>query len=408
MNGDGLRVAFLTTEFVTEHKTGGGLGNYLNRITRAFRDLGHHPEIFVLSTHPPETFVHGGVVVHRVSPADSDYVLRAVGWLTHKVRADGCFYSLIRILSGSLGLAQAIRRRERETRFDLIQSADWQAPGLFVPHQRNRPHLIRCSLASDLYADCDGDRGPRRFWLKNLERAAIRRADATYAPSRFIADHLERTLKLPISVVRPPVFIESDVDNHPQLNLPKRFLMHFGQLRSRKGTDWIVRALPEAWAAEPELRMVFAGQVDPFEKAAWSESWGDLARNVVWVGPLSKPSLYAVLGRADAAVLPSIVDNLPNTVIESLMLGIPVVGSAGASIDELVEPEVTGEVVPINDVSALAAALVRVWQRRSPVRKGFIWNSSILREMQPNQAVKNLLRLAGLESGCREIAAMPR
>ncbi len=236
----------------------------------------------------------------------------------------------------------------------------------------------------------------------------IRRAYATYAPSRFIADHLQRTLNLPISVVRPPVLFESNVDELPQLHLSKRFLIHFGQLRSRKGTDWIVRALPEAWVTEPELKMVFVGRVHPRDRAAWTKTWGDLARNVLWLGELSKPSLYAVLRRAEAAVLPSIVDNLPNTVIESLMLGVPVLGSAGASIDELVEPGVTGEVIPINDVSALAAALVRIWQGRSPVRKGFAWDSAIAREMQPKQAVINVLRIAGLECRCREMVVTPR
>jgi glycosyltransferase involved in cell wall biosynthesis len=56
--------------------------------------------------------------------------------------------------------------------------------------------------------------------------------------------------------------------------------------------------------------------------------YGVIVPNRIHVtGSLSKSELYAVLQRADAAVLPSQVDNLPNTVIESLMFGIPVIGS---------------------------------------------------------------------------------
>ncbi len=115
---------------------------------------------------------------------------------------------------------------------------------------------------------------------------------------------------------------------------------------------------------------------------------------MIYLGALPKPQLYAVLRGAEAAVLPSLVDNLPNTVIESLMLGLPVIGSAGASIDELIEPGITGELVPLGDVPALAAALVRFWRGQSPVRKGFLWRSPIAREMEPPNSVESLLQLA--------------
>ena len=110
-------------------------------------------------------------------------------------------------------------------------------------------------------------------------------------------------------------------------------------------------------------------------------------------GPLSKSELYAVLQKADVAVLPSQVDNLPNTVIESLMLGIPVIGSRGASIDELVEDDQNGHLVDLRDTNGLAEALVKMWSGNSPVRKGFEWNTAIAREMRPSALLKISLRL---------------
>ena len=110
--------------------------------------------------------------------------------------------------------------------------------------------------------------------------------------------------------------------------------------------------------------------------------------------PLTKPELYAALRRADAAVLPSLVDNLPNTVIESLMMGIPVIGTNGASIDELVQQDVTGELVAPGDVEGLATAMVRVWKGQSKVRKGFSWRGGTADEMRPDSAIESLLRLA--------------
>jgi glycosyltransferase involved in cell wall biosynthesis len=88
-----------------------------------------------------------------------------------------------------------------------------------------------------------------------------------------------------------------------------------------------------------------------------------------------------------------LMDNLPNTAIESLALGVPVVGTAGASIDELVVHGESGLLVPPADAAALADAMVEVWRGRSFGRV------APPEEMRPERAVVELLRFAGLEPG---------
>jgi glycogen synthase len=141
--------------------------------------------------------------------------------------------------------------------------------------------------------------------------------------------------------------------------------------------------------------MVWSGPVwDQQKLDYWRSLWGDRAKQVHITGPLSKSELYAVLQKADVAVLPSQIDNLPNTVIESLMFGIPVIGSRGASVDELVDEDQNGHLVDLGDADGLAKALVKMWRRNSPVLKGFEWNTAIAEEMRPERAVANLLALA--------------
>jgi len=50
-----------------------------------------------------------------------------------------------------------------------------------------------------------------------------------------------------------------------------------------------------------------------------------------------------------------------HTVIESLAFGVPVWGSHGASIDELVNEGRTGHLVAIGDVEGLADVLIKMW-----------------------------------------------
>ena len=168
------------------------------------------------------------------------------------------------------------------------------------------------------------------------------------------------------------------------------YLVHFGSLGARKGTDLVADALPIAWRSEPELRMVFVGPISTTNRDRFSSGWGPDAHKVRFTGPLDKPELYAVVAAAQASVLPSRMDNLPNTVIESLALGTPVVGSDGASIDELVTPGVNGSLVPIGNVQALAEAMVlahRGGLRGLPV--------GVPADMQPAVALNGLFDLAG-------------
>lgn len=65
---------------------------------------------------------------------------------------------------------------------------------------------------------------------------------------------------------------------------------------------------------------------------------------------------------ADLFVIPSIQDNLPNTVLEAMACGIPVVGFNVGGIAEMVRHGVTGLSVPPSDATLLGSAIVELLQ----------------------------------------------
>jgi len=390
-----MRIAFLTPEYPTEVPDGGGLGNYIHRFAKLLIGSGHEAEVFVIGAEPG-SFVHDGVPVHRVGLANHrllHFVDRGLAKLFHY----NAFRQIPQLVLQAWAMAHALERRHTVAPFGLVQSADYFATGLLVRKRKDRVHAIRCSTAADLYSDYDGPTFLHSL-RAGLERLSMRRADVAYAPSCYIANHFLRAHGIKVSVVRPPLYLECSASSSLPFSLPDRFFLHFGQLMERKGTALLAKALPIAWEAAPDLTMVWSGRCWHEEKLAeWRSLWGTRASQIHITGPLRKPDLYAVLQQAEAAVLPSQVDNLPNTVIESLMFGVPVLGSRGASIDELVEDGRTGHLVPLGDEKALGEMLARMWRGASYVRKGFVWDSQIVEEMQPPHAVSNLLALA---EGC--------
>ncbi len=390
------RIAFLTPEFVTNSPTGGGLASYVARMARILRSMGHEVEIFTLAD-AAGVLDHDGVRVEHAAPSNNALTrLLGAHW---RLRLK--FGVTLRQLRGAVALARALEHRHKEQPFDLVQSADWGLSGLFVPRRPGRRHLVRCSWsrkacerAAGLMPNLDN------FLIAALERRCMRRAHGVYAPSRFVADAVSRDYGIDIQVVRPPVEFakpSSMSDLLTSVALPPRFLLHFGLLSAVKGTDILLHALPRAWERASDLHVVLIGrECESGYAKRLLQPLGERGRtHVTWTGPLPREQLAAVLPHAEAAVLPSRSDNLPNTVIEALAVGVPVIGSDGASIDELVRPGVNGRLVPVEDVDALADALADAWHGQLAPLRGADNTARTLEPLKPQNAVTALMRLAG-------------
>lgn len=390
-----LRIAFLTNEFVIENPSSGGLASYLNRITRVLHEQGHEPVVFVQKrlSDTPAIIDHDGIRVEHISPQQGFVIRLSRYFERHFLKSP--WGGSTGFLAASWALGQAVEREHKARPFDFIHSASVGACGLFIRRLPGRPHLVRLSSDRQLLFEVEGLNTLGSRLMGRLERFALRRADAAYAPSRFLADYCRESRGDDIKVIRPPFFLDAAPLERVPIQLQGRYLIHFGRLGVVKGTDVLAKALLLVWQQEPAFRMIWAGRVtNPGDYEACHLLWGEFAGNVQWLGAIQKPLLYALIKGAVASVLPSRVDNLPNTVIESLLLGTPVIGSRGASIDELVEPALNGELVPIADEVALAEAMLRLWRDEAPYSRGKISLGDVFRESEPRVAAERLLGLA--------------
>ena len=116
----------------------------------------------------------------------------------------------------------------------------------------------------------------------------------------------------------------------------------------RKGFNLLTEALHGIEAAE-NLLLISIGSGKPVIPA-------DI--NHLHLGSIQSEYLMSVaLNAADVFVIPSVQDNLPNTVLEAMACGIPVVGFNTGGIPDMVRPGVTGLLAPVGDVRALREAI---------------------------------------------------
>lgn len=381
-----LRIAFLTSEHAVEHEAAGGLASYVKRISETLNELGHHAEVFTFADGDETAAAAGNVLIHgtRVPGA------RAGSWAGRFAPSRSLTGSWLR---GARAMARRLAARDSDAPFDIVHSTNCSAVGLFVPRMARRRHVVRASSLRELWLREDR---VRLGWDVRaacwLERAAMRRADVVIAPSAWLAARLRVVLARDVAVVRPPAVLEADTSKTGLANLPLRYLVHFGQLGPRKGTDLLAHALLRAWQDDESLRMVWLGkEVSPGMLASWQRLWGHHADKVVVLAPRPKSTLYAIVRGAVATMVPSRADNLPNSAIESLLLGVPVIGTTDSSLEELVHSAHSGTLVPQDDADALAAAMIEAWRGEAAWQRSSFERPPILESMAPALAAHALL-----------------
>jgi sugar transferase (PEP-CTERM/EpsH1 system associated) len=104
------------------------------------------------------------------------------------------------------------------------------------------------------------------------------------------------------------------------------------------------------------LRLVIAGE-GPL-RGALESAIRDLGLNGrVWLAG-DRADIPQVLQCLDIFVLPSLAEGVSNTILEAMATGLPVVATRVGGNLELVQPGVTGTLVPVSDPDALAQGLL--------------------------------------------------
>jgi glycosyltransferase involved in cell wall biosynthesis len=121
-----------------------------------------------------------------------------------------------------------------------------------------------------------------------------------------------------------------------------------------------LRAFAIVRAGRPGARMTIAGSGP--ERARLDELTRSLGLDgqVTFTGRLDNDRIAALYQQADVVLNPSLVDNMPISILEALASGVPVVSTDVGGIPFLVEHGKTALLVPPRDPEAMARALLRL------------------------------------------------
>lgn len=353
-----LHIAFPTPEYVTE-PVYGGLATYLYKTTKYLKELGHEPVVMLLCNEN-NVVVHEGVTI--VKKKISKYWWYWLGNIA-------TFFQLNTILltfCKSISINKMITNYEHQAKisFDLIQYSNVQFLSSIT--LRNRLYCLRLSQYYHEYLKYVSKR-PKSF--KNLQKVYLEKKciqksrSYIYSPSKLISSLVEKELKIEVPVIRTPFFkyakktYERKISNQP-------YMLYFGTLTMSKGVDLFADIIFDILDSHKDIHLKLVGRDTPIQlhrfkipffnklftekliESTYSQliikSAGTYSNRVQHYPIMKQRDLQQVIQQAHLVILPSRIDNFPNTLSESLSLGKVVIVANNSSLDELISHEESG------------------------------------------------------------------
>ncbi len=187
------------------------------------------------------------------------------------------------------------------------------------------------------------------------ERWTLRRATHVQVKSAFSMEHLRKSdFAGSVHHVEPAIHERFWSTPTPE---PRIRIVTVGSLLTRKGIGDLLEAMGELAqnGVMPCLDIVGSGpQRLEFEDLA---SRLRLSDSVIFHGELPPEAVHQLLAQGGLFVLASHIENSPNSIMEAMATGLPVVATNVGSVHNIVTSGVTGLVVPSKEPGRLATAI---------------------------------------------------
>ncbi len=258
-----------------------------------------------------------------------------------------------------------------------IVHAHWVIPGgVMGAAAAGRRPLIVSLHGSDVFV------AERHRLARLAARAVFRRAAWVTACSTDLRDRAVRLGAPPDRVTVVPYGVDSErfkpdrrarAQGRAMLGLADDvpLVLAAGRLVEKKGFEHLIDAAAILRDEFPALRIIIAGGGDLDAALLARAVAARVADRVQLLGAVPHHAIPALLAAADVAVVPSIhdqagnVDGLPNTVLEIMASGTPLVATPVGGIATVATDGQTARLVPERDAGALANAIAGLLRQPS-------------------------------------------
>ena len=364
-----LRICLVSKEYPPEGR--GGIAKYVRLLAHGLVEEGHDVTVIAGpaangSSHPSSSHSAAhGLKLYRVE----DRRLALPPQLRRKAR--GIWNQLER----SWAVDREISRLQRtQGPFDVVEMPNWGAEGLCYSLHPRAPLVIRLSTPLAQVSFLKEGRSDR-LGLRLacfLEALPARRASCIIANSEFISQFCIKLYRIPGA--KPAVIpLGIPVPDSPPPKSEARekavTVLFLGRLEKRKGIDRLLHAIPQVIRETPFCRFIIAG--DDIGEAPQGKTYRDYfesfassaaCERTTFMGHVEEGKLSQLYAECDIFAAPSQSESFGLIYLEAMAHAKPVVAFHTGGVPEVVAHDENGILVELDNISALAHALVRLIQ----------------------------------------------
>lgn len=326
---------------------GGGIGSYVYITAKLFRGNGHDVTVFIHDIQEKEI---------RIEKEDG---VRFVYFSLHQYK---CKDLLGHHAHMSWSFAKVVEQFiQQEGAPDIIEAQEYlgiayyiiQYKKLLYPAYRAVKIVITCHAPAFVYLEYNHfiTYEMPYFWVGEMEKSVLAGADMVLTPSRYIIDEIRKLITLPGFQPRHvlnPVWANKTV---APAGFEKGRIICFGKISPLKGTFQLLSYFKKAWDAGENWKLELIGGGSQYHVAENNSMTGVVEGKykdyinrglLVLRGALPHSEAVKDIARAQVVIVPSLVDNLPYTVIESMQMGRVVLTSKQGGQSEIISDGVNG------------------------------------------------------------------
>ena len=312
----------LTTEYPPGF--GGGIGTYVYNTARMLSRNDWTVTIFLYNN---------SLRRDKISNADKIRLIEFTSFRTKEAKALGFetarSYDFATVLNDYMkaeGLPDILESQE----YGAIPYYTLQFKHLDYPYFKDLKILLTLHAPSFLYNQYN--RVPSfelpYYWIGEMEKWCIIAADKVNAPSRFIVEQIKKNLPehhlLDIYIV--PLPYEKNITEQDSTGVSFEELIFFGKLTPQKGILPLLRAFDHLWTNKFSKRLTVIGgdhfyHIEELYFKLWiNKNYKFWIKNglLKLYGSLPPAKWEKILSQKSIVIIPSIVDNYPYTVLESM------------------------------------------------------------------------------------------
>lgn len=379
-----MKILFVTPYFLQKGKTGTGMLIYTYRMAKALLALGHNP-IIVCGGNCCKHEKFDGIDVYRVANTINKTNLQLID-------------QLLECTIGNYLIQQKVNEICKNQEIDIIQYAGNNGGGLF--HKGKTPAVMRLSSYYKVTFATNLQYSKLQIAIHSyIERMAGKKMDGLYCPSKNLSEAFSKDIKRKVHVIEPPFFNEeerTDSKIYEKYFQDKKYILYYGTIWPEKGVLLLADIAVELLNKHPELYIAFIGDNCNFQGRSTLEEirkkTQKVSEHIIYMKALPHSQLYPIIQKSELVILPSYMENISNACLESMYFGKIVVGTNGASFEQLIENGVNGYLFEQGNSKDLLRS-INIALSLSPKEKDVMEQSARERidVLKPENAVKRTL-----------------